>query len=133
MWAAPASTSGTASGGSAYPRAMDFARMGAIARAVDATFHVDMAHIAGLVAGGAHASPFPHSDIVTCTTTKTLRGPRGGMILTNHEDWFKRLQSAVFPGVQGSIHTQVIAAKAICLSITRKSTPVKIVFVCEIS
>ena len=102
-------------GGSAYPRAMDFARMGAIARAVDATFHVDMAHIAGLVAGGAHASPFPHADIVTCTTTKTLRGPRGGMILTNREDWFKRLQSAVFPGVQGSIHTQVIAAKAICL------------------
>ncbi len=102
-------------GGSAYPRAMDFARMGEIARKVGAKFHVDMAHIAGLVAAGEHPSPFPHADIVTCTTTKTLRGPRGGMILTNNADWFKRLQSAVFPGVQGSIHTQVIAAKAVCL------------------
>jgi glycine hydroxymethyltransferase len=74
-----------------------------------------MAHIAGLVAGGAHPSPFPHADIVTCTTTKTLRGPRGGLILTNNSDWVKRLQSAVFPGVQGSIHTQVLAAKAVCL------------------
>ena len=102
-------------GGSAYPRAIDFARMGQIAKKVGAWFHVDMAHIAGLVAGGIHDSPFPHADIVTCTTTKTLRGPRGGLILTNNEDWFKRLQSAVFPGVQGSIHTQVLAAKAICL------------------
>lgn len=102
-------------GGSAYPRAMDFERMSQIARRVGAWFHVDMAHIAGLVAGGTHPSPFPHADIVTCTTTKTLRGPRGGLILTNNEDWFRRLQSAVFPGVQGSIHTQVIAAKAICL------------------
>lgn len=102
-------------GGSAYPREIDFERMGQIARKVGAWFHVDMAHIAGLVAGGAHPSPFPHADIVTCTTTKTLRGPRGGLILTNNEDWFKRLQSAVFPGVQGSIHTQVLAAKAICL------------------
>ena len=102
-------------GGSAYPREMDFERMGQIAREVGAWFHVDMAHIAGLVAGGVHPSPFPHADIVTCTTTKTLRGPRGGLILTNKEDWFKRLQSAVFPGVQGSIHTQVIAAKAVCL------------------
>jgi len=102
-------------GGSAYPRAIDFERMSRIAKDVGAWFHVDMAHIAGLVAGGVHASPFPHADIVTCTTTKTLRGPRGGLILTNNEDWFKRLQSAVFPGVQGSIHTQVIAAKAICL------------------
>lgn len=102
-------------GGSAYPRAIDFARMGQIARDVGAWFHVDMAHIAGLVAGGVHASPFPHADIVTCTTTKTLRGPRGGVILTNNKDWMKRLQSAVFPGVQGSIHTQVIAAKAVCL------------------
>ena len=74
-----------------------------------------MAHIAGLVAGGAHPSPFPHADIVTCTTTKTLRGPRGGLILTNNEDWFLRLQSAVFPDVQGSIHTQVVTAKTICL------------------
>lgn len=102
-------------GGSAYPRAIDFARMGQIAKRVGAWLHVDMAHIAGLVAGGTHESPFPHADIVTCTTTKTLRGPRGGLILTNNEAWFKRLQSAVFPGVQGSIHTQVLAAKAICL------------------
>lgn len=102
-------------GGSAYPREMDFQRMGAIAKKAGAWFHVDMAHIAGLVATGVHPSPFPHADIVTCTTTKTMRGPRGGLILTNNEDWFRRLQSAVFPGVQGSIHTQVIAAKAICL------------------
>jgi len=102
-------------GGSAYPREIDFERMAQIAKKVGAWFHVDMAHIAGLVAGGSHPSPFPHADIVTCTTTKTLRGPRGGLILTNNEDWFKRLQSAVFPGVQGSIHTQVLAAKAICL------------------
>ena len=102
-------------GGSAYPRELDFARMAQIAKAVGAWFHVDMAHIAGLVAGGVHPSPLPQADIVTCTTTKTLRGPRGGLILTNNEDWAKRLQSSVFPGVQGSIHTQVIAAKAICL------------------
>ena len=76
---------------------------------------IDMAHIAGLVAGGAHPSPIPHADIVTCTTTKTLRGPRGGMILARDERWRKKLQAAVFPGVQGSIHTQVIAAKAVCL------------------
>lgn len=102
-------------GGSAYPRQLDFERLAKIAKKVGAWFHVDMAHIAGLVAGGTHPSPFPHADIVTCTTTKTLRGPRGGLILTNNEDWFRRLQSAVFPGVQGSIHTQVIAAKAVCL------------------
>lgn len=102
-------------GGSAYPREMDFERMGAIAKKVGAWFHVDMAHIAGLVAAGSHPSPFPHADIVTCTTTKTLRGPRGGLVLTNNEDWFKKLQAAVFPGVQGSLHAQVIAAKAVCL------------------
>ncbi|VAV99572.1 Serine hydroxymethyltransferase [hydrothermal vent metagenome] len=102
-------------GGSAYPREIDFERMGDIARKTGAWFHVDMAHIAGLVAGGVHPSPFPHADIVTCTTTKTLRGPRGGLILTSNQDWMKRLQSAVFPGVQGSIHTQVLAAKAVCL------------------
>lgn len=102
-------------GGSAYPREIDFERMGRIAKKVGAWFLVDMAHIAGLVAGGVHPSPFPHADIVTCTTTKTLRGPRGGLILTNNEDWFKKLQSAVFPGVQGSLHSQVLAAKAICL------------------
>ncbi len=103
-------------GGSAYPREIDFERMAHIARKAGACFHVDMAHIAGLVAAGIHPSPFPHADIVTCTTTKTLRGPRGGLILTNNADWMKRLQSAVFPGVQGSIHTQVIAAKAVCLA-----------------
>ncbi|UFX00462.1 serine hydroxymethyltransferase [Sinorhizobium medicae WSM1115] len=102
-------------GGSAYPRELDFERMGNIAKKVGAWFLVDMAHIAGLVAGGVHPSPFPHADIVTCTTTKTLRGPRGGLILTNNEAWFKKLQSAVFPGVQGSLHSNVLAAKAICL------------------
>lgn len=102
-------------GGSAYPRQIDFARMAQIAKNVGAWLHVDMAHVAGLVAGGVYPSPIPHADIVTCTTTKTLRGPRGGLILTNNEDWFKKLESAVFPGVQGSIHTQVLAAKAICL------------------
>lgn len=102
-------------GGSAYPRELDFERMGKIARKVGAWFLVDMAHIAGLVAGGVHPSPFPHADIVTCTTTKTLRGPRGGLILTNNEDWFKKLQAAVFPGVQGSLHSNVLAAKAVCL------------------
>jgi glycine hydroxymethyltransferase len=102
-------------GGSAYPRELDFKRMGSIAKKLGAWFLVDMAHIAGLVAGGVHPSPFPHADIVTCTTTKTLRGPRGGIILTNNEDWSRKLQAAVFPGVQGSLHSQVLAAKAICL------------------
>ena len=101
-------------GGSAYPREIDFERMAAIAKKVDALFHVDMAHFAGLVAGGVHPSPLPHADIVTCTTTKTLRGPRGGVILSNKSDGQRKLQSAVFPGVQGSLHTQVIAAKAVC-------------------
>lgn len=102
-------------GGSAYPRLLDFERMGHIAKKVGAWFHVDMAHIAGLVAGRVHPSPFPHADIVTCTTTKTLRGPRGGVVLTNREEWFRKLQAAVFPGVQGSLHSQIIAAKAVCL------------------
>ncbi len=102
-------------GGSAYPRLMDFERLAAIARRVDAYFLVDMAHIAGLVAGGVHPSPIPHADIVTCTTTKTLRGPRGGLILSRDLSWQKKLQSAVFPGVQGSLHTQILAAKAVCL------------------
>ena len=102
-------------GGSAYPRAIDFERMGRIAEAVEARLLVDMAHIAGLVAAGAHASPVPHADIVTCTTTKTLRGPRGGIILARSEEFAKRLQSAVFPGVQGSLHSNVVAAKAVCL------------------
>ncbi len=101
-------------GGSAYPRVIDFERMAAIAKKVGALYLVDMAHFAGLVAGGAHPSPIPHADIVTCTTTKTMRGPRGGVILSKDEHWNKKLQSGVFPGVQGSIHTQIIAAKAVC-------------------
>lgn len=102
-------------GGSAYPREIDFERLAAIAHKVDAYFLVDMAHFAGLVAGGVHPSPLPHADIVTCTTTKSLRGPRGGLILANHSHWQRRLQAAVFPGVQGSLHSQIIAAKAVCL------------------
>jgi len=102
-------------GGSAYPREIDFERLAASARAVDALFLVDMAHIAGLVAAGVHPSPVPHADIVTCTTTKTLRGPRGGLILSGDSTWAKKLQSSIFPGVQGSLHTQIIAAKAVCL------------------
>ncbi len=102
-------------GGSAYPREIDFKRMADIAREVDARFLTDMAHIAGLVAGGVHPSPIPHADIVTCTTTKTLRGPRGGVILARDETWARKLQSAVFPGAQGSLHTQILAGKAVCL------------------
>ena len=102
-------------GGSAYPRQIDFERLAAIAQSVDALFLVDMAHIAGLVAGGVHPSPIPHADIVTCTTTKTLRGPRGGLILARDGEWSRRFQSSVLPGVQGSVHSQVIAAKAVCL------------------
>ena len=102
-------------GGSAYPRHIDFERMRHIADSVDALLLVDMAHFAGLVAAGAHPSPLPHADIVTCTTTKTLRGPRGGLILARDSSWAARLQSAIFPGVQGSLHSQIIAAKAICL------------------
>ncbi|MEM7334248.1 MAG: serine hydroxymethyltransferase [Chloroflexota bacterium] len=102
-------------GGSAYPRTFDFPKMAEIAQSVGATFLVDMAHIAGLVAGEVHPNPVPYADIVTCTTTKTLRGPRGGIILTRDPSWKKRLNSAVFPGAQGSIHLNVIAAKAVCL------------------
>ena len=93
----------------------DFPRMAQIAEDVGARFLADMAHIAGLVAAGVHPSPLPHADIVTCTTTKTLRGPRGGVILARDDQWRKKLQSAVFPGAQGSLHTQVLAAKAVCL------------------
>ena len=100
-------------GGSAYPRAIDFARFRAIADGVGATLMVDMAHIAGLVAGGAHANPMPHAHVVTSTTHKTLRGPRGGLILTNDEALAKRLNSAVFPGLQGGPLEHVIAAKAV--------------------
>lgn len=102
-------------GGSAYPRQIDFERLGKIAKTIDALFLVDMAHIAGLVAAGVHPSPLRYADIVTCTTTKTMRGPRGGLILSKDLIWAKKLQSGIFPGVQGSLHTQIIAAKAVCL------------------
>ena len=100
-------------GGSAYPRVIDFARFRAIADEVGATFLVDMAHFAGLVAAGEHPSPLPHAHVVTTTTHKTLRGPRGGMILTNDEAVAKKLNSAVFPGLQGGPLMHVIAAKAV--------------------
>src|SRR5271170_1000695 len=100
-------------GGSAYPRHWDFKRFREICEAVGAIFVVDMAHFAGLVAGGAHPSPFPHAHVVTSTTHKTLRGPRGGTILSNDEELAKRLNSAVFPGMQGGPLMHVIAAKAV--------------------
>ncbi|MDO9364268.1 MAG: serine hydroxymethyltransferase [Sphingopyxis sp.] len=100
-------------GGSAYPRTLDFARFRAIADDVGALLMVDMAHFAGLVAGGAHPSPLTHAHVVTTTTHKTLRGPRGGMILTNDEAIAKRINSAVFPGLQGGPLMHVIAAKAV--------------------
>ena len=100
-------------GGSAYSRFWDFARFRAIADAVGAYLFVDMAHFAGLVAGGVHPSPFPHAHVVTTTTHKTLRGPRGGMILTNDEALAKKLNSAIFPGLQGGPLMHVIAAKAV--------------------
>jgi glycine hydroxymethyltransferase len=99
-------------GGSAYPRAIDFARLRAIADEVGAYLMVDMAHFAGLVAGGAHPSPLPHAHVVTTTTHKTLRGPRGGMVLTNDEEIAKKINSAVFPGLQGGPLMHIIAAKA---------------------
>ena len=102
-------------GGSAYSRIIDFARIRAVADAVDALFVVDMAHFAGLVAAGIHPSPFPHAHVVTTTTHKTLRGPRGGMILTNDAELAKRINSAVFPGLQGGPLMHVIAAKAVAL------------------
>ena len=100
-------------GASAYPRAIDFKIFADIAHEVGAVFMVDMAHIAGLVAGGAHMSPVPYADIVTTTTHKTLRGPRGGLILAR-EEYAKKLNSAVFPGTQGGPLEHVIAAKAVC-------------------
>ena len=100
-------------GGSAYPRIIDFARFRAIADAVGAYFLVDMAHFSGLVAAGVHPSPLPHAHVVTTTTHKTLRGPRGGMILSNDEALGKKLNSAVFPGLQGGPLMHVIAAKAV--------------------
>ena len=101
-------------GASAYPRAIDFKLFADIAHEVGAVLMVDMAHIAGLVAGGAHMSPVPYADVVTTTTHKTLRGPRGGLILAK-EEFAKKLNSAVFPGTQGGPLEHVIAAKAICL------------------
>ena len=100
-------------GGSAYPRIIDFARFRAIADEVGAIFHVDMAHFAGLVAGGVHPNPLEHAHVVTNTTHKTLRGPRGCMIMTNDEAIAKKINSAVFPGLQGGPLMHVIAAKAV--------------------
>jgi glycine hydroxymethyltransferase len=100
-------------GGSAYPRVIDFARFRAIADSVGAYLLVDMAHISGLVAGGAHPSPIPHAHAVTTTTHKTLRGPRGGLILSNDPELGKKFNSAIFPGIQGGPLMHVIAAKAV--------------------
>ncbi|HCQ71329.1 MAG: serine hydroxymethyltransferase [Alphaproteobacteria bacterium] len=101
-------------GASAYPRVIDFARFRKIADEVGAYFMVDMAHYAGLVAGGSYPSPMEYADVVTTTTHKTLRGPRGGMILTNDLDIFKKINSAIFPGIQGGPLMHVIAGKATC-------------------
>jgi len=100
-------------GGSAYPRVIDFAAFRKIADEVGACLMVDMAHFAGLVAGGLHPNPLPHAHVVTTTTHKTLRGPRGGMVLTNHEDIAKKINSAIFPGLQGGPLMHIIAAKAV--------------------
>ena len=101
-------------GASAYPRAIDFAKFAEIAHEVGAYLFVDMAHIAGLVAAGLHQSPVPYADVVTTTTHKTLRGPRGGVILTNNEELAKKFNKAIFPGTQGGPLEHVIAAKAVC-------------------
>ena len=101
-------------GASAYPRTIDFARFGEIAKKCGAMLMVDMAHIAGLVAAGLHPSPVPYADIVTTTTHKTLRGPRGGLILTNSEELIKKINSGVFPGTQGGPLMHTITAKAVC-------------------
>ena len=102
-------------GASAYARTIDFARIGSIAKTVGALFMVDMAHIAGLVAAGKHPSPVPHADVVTSTTHKTLRGPRGGIILGRDEELGKKINKSVFPGIQGGPLMHVIAAKAVAL------------------
>ena len=102
-------------GASAYSREWDYKRMREIADKVGALLMVDMAHIAGLVAAGVHPSPIPYADVVTTTTHKTLRGPRGGMILCNDDDLYKKINSAVFPGTQGGPLEHIIAAKAVCL------------------
>jgi glycine hydroxymethyltransferase len=100
-------------GASAYPRVIDFEKMAEIAHSVGAYFMVDMAHIAGLVAAGEHPSPVPYADVVTTTTHKTLRGPRGGLILTNNEEIATKINKAIFPGTQGGPLMHVIAAKAV--------------------
>ena len=102
-------------GASAYPRIIDFERMSTIAKSVDALLFVDMAHIAGLVAGGVHPSPIGHADFITTTTHKSLRGPRGGLILCG-EEWAKKIDAMVFPGIQGGPLMHVIAAKAVCFA-----------------
>lgn len=102
-------------GASAYPRTIDFAKFREVADAVGAYLMVDMAHIAGLVAAGVHPSPIPYADVVTTTTHKTLRGPRGGMILCNDDEIYKKINSAIFPGTQGGPLMHIIAAKAVCL------------------
>lgn len=107
-------------GYSAYPRVLDFAAFRSIADEVGATLLVDMAHFAGLVAGGAHPSPFPYADYVTSTTHKTLRGPRGGIILTNSEDRARKMNSKIFPGLQGGPLEHVIAAKAVAFGEAHK-------------
>ena len=101
-------------GASAYPRAIDFEKLAEIAHGYGAMLMVDMAHIAGLVAGGMHQNPVPYADVATTTTHKTLRGPRGGLILTNNEYLIKRINSAIFPGTQGGPLEHIIAAKAVC-------------------
>ena len=101
-------------GASAYPRTIDFKRIKEIADSVNALFMVDMAHIAGLVASGMHPSPLPYADVVTSTTHKTLRGPRGGIILTNNEEISQKVNKAIFPGIQGGPLMHIVAAKAIC-------------------
>ena len=101
-------------GASAYPRVIDFKRLAEIAHGVGAYLMVDMAHIAGLVAAGLHPSPLPYADVVTTTTHKTLRGPRGGLILTNNEEIAKKINKAIFPGIQGGPLLHIIAAKAVC-------------------
>ena len=101
-------------GASAYPRVIDFKRLADIAHSIGAYLMVDMAHIAGLVAAGEHPSPIPYADVVTTTTHKTLRGPRGGLILTNNEEIAKKINKAIFPGIQGGPLEHVIAGKAVC-------------------
>ncbi len=101
-------------GASAYPRVIDFEKFAEIAKEVGAYFLVDMAHIAGLVAAGVHPSPMPYADVVTTTTHKTLRGPRGGLILTNNEEIATKINKAIFPGIQGGPLMHTIAAKAVC-------------------